>query len=47
MHDARSGRERRGAEKDELYLMKGDPLLKTLENDPCYKAFLRTMKLQD
>jgi TolB-like protein/DNA-binding winged helix-turn-helix (wHTH) protein len=29
----------------ELYWVKGDPLLKNLEPDPRYKAFLRTLKL--
>jgi TolB-like protein/Flp pilus assembly protein TadD len=34
------------AQKDvELYHIKGDPLLKNLENDPRYQAFLRMMKL--
>jgi len=30
-----------------LYLVKGDPLLKNLEPDPRYKAFLRKMKLPE
>jgi Flp pilus assembly protein TadD len=34
------------AQKDpSLYLVKGDRLLKNLEPDPRYKAFLRKMKL--
>ena len=31
----------------ELYWVKGDPLLKNLENDPRYKVFLRKMKLPE
>ena len=31
----------------ELFYIKGDPLLKTLEGDPRYQAFLRKMKLPD
>jgi tetratricopeptide (TPR) repeat protein len=31
----------------ELYWIKGDPLLKNLENDPRYKIFLRKMKLTE
>jgi hypothetical protein len=31
----------------ELYWIKGDPLLKNLENDPRYKVFLRKMKLTE
>ena len=36
------------AQKDNShYYMKGDPLLKNLEADPRYKAFLRKMNLPD
>jgi adenylate cyclase len=35
------------SEKDELHLMKDDLLLKGLEKDPRYKAFLRKMNLPD
>jgi adenylate cyclase len=36
------------AQKDtDLYHVKGDPLLKPLETDPRYKAFLRKMKLPE
>jgi tetratricopeptide (TPR) repeat protein len=31
----------------DLYFIKGDPLLKNLEGDPRYKAFLRKMNLPD
>jgi hypothetical protein len=30
-----------------LYLIKGDPLLKNLESDPRFKAFLRKMNLPE
>ena len=32
---------------EDLYFMKGDPLLKNLENDPRYKALLRKMNLSE
>lgn len=36
------------AQKDSaLYRVKGDPLLKNLEPDPRFKAFLRKMKLPE
>jgi hypothetical protein len=35
------------ARDEDLYLIKGDPLLKNLEGDPRYKAFLRKMKLPE
>ena len=36
------------AKKDsDLYYVKGDPLLKNLERDPRYKAFLRKMNLPE
>src|SRR5262249_44360303 len=36
------------AQKDSsLWLIKGDPLLKSLEGDPRYKTFLRKMNLPD
>jgi hypothetical protein len=35
------------SEKDELHLMKDDRLLKGLEKDPRYKAFLRKMNLPE
>lgn len=55
VHQDRSGDraqnclERAGdAHKDiELYLFKGDPLLKNLEGDPRYRAFLRKMNLPE
>jgi len=31
----------------ELYWIKGDPLLKNLENEPRYRAFLRKMNLPE
>jgi tetratricopeptide (TPR) repeat protein len=34
-------------DKDELYLMKDDPLLKSLEKNPRYEAFLRKMNLAE
>ena len=40
--------ERAYAQKDaSLYYVKGDPLLKNLESDPRYKAFLRKMNLPE
>lgn len=33
--------------RDHLYYLKGDPLLKNLEGDPRYKAFLRKMNLPE
>jgi len=35
------------ARDEDLYLIKGDPLLKNLESDPRYKAFLRKMNLPE
>jgi tetratricopeptide (TPR) repeat protein len=32
---------------EELYLIKGDPQLRSLESDPRYKAFLRKLKLPE
>jgi TolB-like protein/predicted Ser/Thr protein kinase len=32
---------------EDLYMIKGDPLLKNLESDPRYKAFLRKMNLPE
>jgi serine/threonine-protein kinase len=32
---------------EDLYVIKGDPLLKNLEGDPRYKAFLRKMNLPE
>jgi TolB-like protein len=40
--------ERAYAQKDaELYIVKGEPLLQPIANDPRYATFLRKMKLQD
>jgi TolB-like protein/Flp pilus assembly protein TadD len=40
--------ERAYSQKDaSLYTIKGDPLLKNLESDPRYKAFLKKMNLQE
>jgi TolB-like protein len=35
------------ARDEDLYMIKGDPLLKNLEDDPRYKAFLRKMNLPE
>jgi len=35
------------ARDEDLYFIKGDPLLKNLEGDPRYKAFLRKMNLPE
>ncbi len=35
------------ARDEDLYFIKGDPLVKNLESDPRYKAFLRKMNLPD
>jgi hypothetical protein len=35
------------ARDQDLYFIKGDPLLKKLEGDPRYKAFLRKMNLPE
>jgi TolB-like protein len=35
------------ARDEDLYFIKGDPLLKSLEKDPRYKAFLRRMNLPE
>lgn len=35
------------ARDEDLYVIKGDPLLKNLEGDPRYKAFLRKMNLPE
>jgi len=32
---------------EELYLIKGDPQLRTIEKDPRYRAFLRKMNLPE
>jgi serine/threonine-protein kinase len=32
---------------DDLYFIKDDPLIKSLENDPRYKAFLKKMNLPE
>jgi hypothetical protein len=40
--------ERAYAKRDsDLYYVKGDPLLRNLESDPRYKAFLRKMNLPE
>jgi len=33
--------------KDELHLIKGDPMLDKIDRDPRYKAFLRKMNLPE
>jgi tetratricopeptide (TPR) repeat protein len=35
------------ARDEDLYFIKGDPLLKNLEGDPRYKAFLKKMNLPE
>jgi hypothetical protein len=35
------------ARDEDLYMIKGAPLFKNLENDPRYKAFLRKMNLPE